>query len=197
MSNTDGTSRGLFWGVILIVIGLLFLFDQWDWLEIGDLWPLIIIAVGVYYIIKSRNGIDDTRRDPSGFGDHSITSDSQQVNFSNSMGDIKVKVTSKKFQDGTIRTTFGTINVDLQDIDIESGESILRLETTFGEIKILPPRNIAFMVDASNTAGDMTIFNEKKSGWRQETLYRTDTFDAAKKRLKISASLVFGDIKVG
>jgi len=197
MSNLQGTSRGLFWGVILIIIGFLFLFDQWNWLEVGDLWPLIIIAVGVYYIIKSPSSYDNGRSRPSGFGDQTITSDSQQVNYSNSMGDIKVKVTSRKFQGGTIRTTFGTVRVDVQDIDIESGESILRLETTFGEIKILPPRNVAFMVEASNTAGDITFFNETKSGWRQETTYKSDTFDSAQKRLKITASLVFGDLKVG
>lgn len=196
MSNSRQISQSLFWGAALIIVGLLFLFDQWGWLNIGDLWPLIIIGVGVYLIIKSRTETHPHRDHKSSFGDRAMTTDSQQINYSNTFGDIKVKINSKKFESGYIRTSFGTVKADLTDLDIESGERILHLETTFGEIEVLPPKNVAFSVEASNTAGDVKIFEEKRSGWRQEVTYKSDAYDSTDKKLKILASQVFGDMKI-
>lgn len=43
--------ESLFWGVVLLVIGILFLLDNLGfhidvWEIIGDYWPLILIAIG-------------------------------------------------------------------------------------------------------------------------------------------------------
>lgn len=43
-------------GVVVVIIGLFFLAEQfwgsfWDW---GRLWPVILIAVGVYLLLRSR-----------------------------------------------------------------------------------------------------------------------------------------------
>lgn len=47
--------ESLFWGIVLLCIGLLFLLDNmgvdidiWDF--IGDYWPVILIAIGVKQI---------------------------------------------------------------------------------------------------------------------------------------------------
>lgn len=197
MSHHTGISRSIFWGTTLIVIGVLFLFDQWGWLDIGDLWPLIIIGAGAYLIIKSRTtGTHRVHGHSTSMGDQSVATDSQTVNYSNTFGDIKVKITTKKFEGGNIHTSFGTVRVDLEEMDIESGERILHLETTFGEIKIVPPRNVSFSVEASNTAGDIKIFEDKRSGWRQDVSYKSDDYDSATKKLRIVTSQVFGDMKI-
>jgi hypothetical protein len=54
----------LFWGVILLIVGALFMLDNFGvdidlWEIIGDFWPLILIAIGlkniwIYYSAKSR-----------------------------------------------------------------------------------------------------------------------------------------------
>jgi lia operon protein LiaF len=47
----------LFWGILLIIIGLLFLFDNLEWMDfnfwdfLGTYWPLILIFIGVKNII--------------------------------------------------------------------------------------------------------------------------------------------------
>ncbi len=47
------------WGIILIVLGTIFLLDEWipDF-DFGKFWPLILIAVGGYIIFKDRDKID-------------------------------------------------------------------------------------------------------------------------------------------
>ncbi len=41
-------------GVVLIILGVLFLLDRWFNIDFGDLWPLILIAIGVWLIFKDR-----------------------------------------------------------------------------------------------------------------------------------------------
>jgi phage shock protein C len=50
-SNKSGSVVG---GIVLIGLGVLFLLDQWFDIDLGDLWPLILIAVGVWLLFKDR-----------------------------------------------------------------------------------------------------------------------------------------------
>lgn len=42
-------------GLVLIVLGILFLLDNYFDIRFGDLWPLILVAVGVGLLWRSRN----------------------------------------------------------------------------------------------------------------------------------------------
>jgi phage shock protein C len=42
-------------GLVLIVLGVLFLLDNYFDIRFGDLWPLILVAVGVGLLWRSRN----------------------------------------------------------------------------------------------------------------------------------------------
>ena len=47
------------WGIILIILGTIFLLDEWipDF-DFGKFWPLILIAVGGYIIFRDKDKID-------------------------------------------------------------------------------------------------------------------------------------------
>lgn len=47
------------WGLILIVLGTIFLLDEWlpDF-DFGKFWPLILVAVGGYIIFKDKDKIN-------------------------------------------------------------------------------------------------------------------------------------------
>jgi hypothetical protein len=46
-------SRGLWWGLALIVVGLLLLADQFlPGVSLWQYWPLIIVAIGLATVIK-------------------------------------------------------------------------------------------------------------------------------------------------
>ena len=56
----------LFWGLILLIIGVLFMLDNFGididiWEIIGDFWPMILIAIGaknvwLHYQNKNKTG---------------------------------------------------------------------------------------------------------------------------------------------
>lgn len=70
--NPNSTKNSLVGGVVLIVLGVLFLLDRWFNIDFGDLWPLILIAIGVWLIFRDRingqppfgNGPSDTVTPP-------------------------------------------------------------------------------------------------------------------------------------
>jgi hypothetical protein len=46
----------ILWGLVLIGIGAVFLFDRMDWVEIGQLWryiPVLMVAFGVHQMLSS------------------------------------------------------------------------------------------------------------------------------------------------
>ena len=43
---------GLVAGTVLILIGSLFLVDQFGWFEFRELWPVILIGVGLVMIVR-------------------------------------------------------------------------------------------------------------------------------------------------
>ena len=47
---------GLVAGTILILIGSIFLVDQFGWADFGELWPVILIGVGLVMIVRHLAG---------------------------------------------------------------------------------------------------------------------------------------------
>jgi len=196
MFHHSDKSRGLFGGIVIIIIGVLFLLDEFRLLDVGELWPLAIIALGMWMIIKARSRRNGDSSHDHGFGDQTFISDTDNVLQSNTFGDVKVTINSKDFKSGEIRTIFGDVKVDLTKLDIKEGEQALRLNTIFGDIKISAPKELPLLIYSSNTAGDLKIFDEKRSGWRQTMTYKSENYDTATKKLKIITGQIFGDVKV-
>ena len=62
MASKDKNS-GMVWGLILVLIGVLFLFQNFDMLDIGDIistfWPLILVAIGLKILYDRKSANDD------------------------------------------------------------------------------------------------------------------------------------------
>ena len=53
-TSTSGKNERLLGGIIIIVIGVIFLLNSvFPWIAIGRLWPLILIAAGIIFIIQA------------------------------------------------------------------------------------------------------------------------------------------------
>lgn len=52
--NNSSQTGSVVWGILLIVLGVLFLLDRWFDIDFRDLWPLMLIAIGVWLVLRDR-----------------------------------------------------------------------------------------------------------------------------------------------
>ncbi|GAB4046677.1 PspC domain-containing protein [Spirosoma foliorum] len=62
--------RSIIGGAVLIILGVLFLLDRYFDIDFGDLWPFVLIAIGLWLIFKDRikppYDTTNTNNDPNG-----------------------------------------------------------------------------------------------------------------------------------
>ena len=188
-------SSELFWGVLLITLGVVFLLAKLDIMDIGDFfrifWPVILIAVGLRLILK-RNAAAMA----SGSQENLTPSDAQTVKYSKMFGDVKLRFESQDFNGGSSSTMIGEIALDLSQSNIKSGEKILRLSGVIGEISVLLPKTLKVSVKANVTIGDIKILDTTDDGFFINRTYQSEGYETAKKKLNISISQVIGDIEI-
>ncbi len=181
------------WGIILIVIGLIFLLNNYGILEIGDiigtLWPLILIFIGLS-MLRRRH----VERDADGSGEHGgriVSMSSQSLDVSSVFSDIRFKARGDEFSGGYANNVFGLISIDLGTITKITGNGRMELHSVFGDIVVHLPENIALEVSGKSIFGCMTAPDGSKVQTRR---YRTPGSEEAVDKLSIRVSQVFGDI---
>lgn len=186
--------RNLFWGLVLITIGVLFLLDNMGIADFSFLlktyWPIIFILWGIHILLrkKQQSHIEITT-EPS-------ESVANLIHRSNIFGDEEISVNSKNFKGGSISNIFGDIDLDLSKAVIADGEHILRLNSVFGDIIIQAPKDCGIAVAASVVFGDLKVFNEKAEGIFKDINATSPGYQTASKKIKIHVSQIFGDLRI-
>lgn len=145
--------------IVLILIGTVFLLDDFfpGIILRTYLWPLAIIALGVFFIIKPRhrhfnreeqdnsNTPDQGNSNMGGSentfaGKNQSWSEKDFIDSTSFFGGTKKNIVSKNFRGGDITNIFGGCEIDLTQADI-SGTVKLDLTQIFGGTKLVVPSN--------------------------------------------------------
>jgi len=184
------------WGIILIIVGLVFLLHNYGfmdfWRLVGILWPLLLIWWGYTMIRRSRAGSGEQRA-AKVFGDQSLTIDTDEIRQSTVFGDIRLTVSSGDFKGGSASVVFGDLFIDLGSVEGLRSPARLRLETVFGDIVVRLPSHVAVELHTSRVFGTMTTPNGTHF---HGNLYRSHDYDTAAERIEIDISQVFGDLEI-
>ena len=193
----------LFWGILLIILGILFLLDQFYYIDFGDFvstfWPLILIIIGIKIILdkkKKENPDYESSEKKFSTADKIYSSDKDQFTESNVFGELQINLSSKSFSGGTVSNVFGDIHIDLSNV--QSTKNICRLSVTgvFGDIVIKTPKDIALRVRSNVVAGNVLVKGDKRDGFLAKMDYMDDNYDSADKKIYIQSSVVFGTISI-
>lgn len=227
--NEHKNQGRIFWGLLLIVLGILFLLDQMGRLDFGDLvgryWPVIFILIGVSILLSNNfrnvgSGIffilfgtfflllrmrifdqavwhyvwplaiiavglwillrPSLHRDKKKIPE--MTGDDLAINqvFSST----KRKVESQNFQGGKAEVVFGSAEIDLRAAKLAGGQATLVLSVVFGSIEVFVPRQWQIVLGGTPVLG--SIESRKAAVPDGE---KTGT-------LSIQGSAVFGSIEV-
>jgi predicted membrane protein len=196
------TTKHSFWpGVILVVLGVLFLLDTLEVSSFGHIvrtyWPLILIIVGIALLLKSqRDWMTAGASTPQAEGYHGVETSADVISESSVFGNIFVKPTSKNFRGGSISAVFGNIELNLASVELALGEQHLGVHGVFGGVRITLPKDVGLMVKGNCLFGEVTVLNQKRGGIGSEVIHKSDNYDTAEKKLNITASQVFGDLRI-
>ena len=197
-----------FFGYILIGIGIVGWLRHMpfvpfvEFLNFGDLWPLILLGFGLWLILNKneRNNHDhyekfgNLHQDRQNFNplDGETFSNPSTSNASNFPSDFidenavftttKKLITSQSFKGGKTSSVFGHIMLDLRQAKLAPGEHVLDVSAIFGGVELYIPQDWKVIVNVSSVFGG---FDDK----RFPNFNSTPSTDSV---LVIKGSVVFG-----
>jgi predicted membrane protein len=199
------SSGRIWWGLVLIVLGVLFLFDNIRLIDFGEIlhtwWPLLLVIWGLAILVRRMNipQVGDAKPGATSdhlFGDTNEQSTADRISYSGVFGDTRVRVSSSDFKGGTVSTVFGDTLIDLSPSSLHDGENTLKVSGVFGDIDVIAPREAGLAVSATTVFGNLTVNEMHKEGFSSSVQYESPGYVTAPKKLRIVMSQVFGDVSV-
>lgn len=188
--------------LILIVIGLLFLFDNLNlidsWTVIFKYWPILLIILGIHLLTRKSYASSQWtgQKSTEGAAPADFTSDEEVITRSDVFGDVRTKISANQFKGGVCSTVFGDIDLDLTDCRLADGAHRLKVSAVAGDVTIRVPASMPISASASIVAGDIQLGENRSSGVVRSLVFTTADYHSADRKLFIQISLTFGDITV-
>ncbi len=170
--------RQLGTGLILIVIGCIFLLIKWDILGVSFwkvFWPALIIAVGLWILLKPRF---------RGFEGKVPEIKEDDLDAFVIFAGINRRLESKEFRGGKATALFGGIELDFTSAKLAGNQATVDLTAMFGGIDIRVPRNWKVVVDSHAILGGV------------DDKHRTESEEQIEATLFIKATAIFGGIDI-
>jgi predicted membrane protein len=201
MSQT-GKNNGIFWGGMLILFGVLFLLDNFYFLDFGDIistyWPLILVAIGVKILFDHRRQQTETDefKSEQRVDIHGGTSQTDGISESNVFGDINLNIASENFLGGSVSNVFGDMKLDISKSKLQTGTTKVFISGVFGDVTVVAPKDIPLKTRNTSVAGDINVRGSKKDGLFPKLEQTEDAYETSNSKLFISVSIVFGSINI-
>lgn len=195
-------SRSLTFGVILMVVGFLILFDRMGVLDFGEVvstyWPLILVIIGLRVILFPKEPepqvVQLEHPEPASQPETAEVTQTSILDEQHIFGDVRRRISSLRFAGGKCSVVFGDIDIHAEGIELEPGQRTLYLNCVFGDIRLRLPDTMPMLVRANTAAGDIDIKGIRGEGLFVQRAYKSSDFESASTRLIVVASILFGDI---
>ena len=165
-------------GIILILVGGFFMLANLDVLEYNlwhVLWPVLIIAVGLWILFRPR--FKGTKKKAPEVKEDDLGA---FVMFAG----IDRRIESQSFRGGKATALMGAVEIDMRDAKLEGNEATLELTAILGAVEIRIPREWKVEVDSSAILGAV------------EDKFKSDSLETTQSTLYIKASAILGAIEI-
>ena len=161
-------------GSIWIVFGSLLLGERLHLISSGlRFWPLLLVAVGVWIMVRSM-----TAAGPSGLTDSSARLSALAV-----LGGVDRRVTAEGFQGADITAFMGGGKLDLREAKISGPEAVVDILAVMGGFEIVTPETWHVIVDVVPLMG----------GYEDKTRHPADP---SAPRLRLRGFVMMGGLEV-
>jgi predicted membrane protein len=193
IKEEESMAQKSFWtvvfGILLILIGLLALLDSLElirfWPTLGKLWPLILVALGIWLLFRR-----------SYFSSSDVLSIKEGKKYSKAFGNLRIDANNIDPHGLDAEMGFGDIEVNLSKANFSDRENVINLGLGFGDIKVWVPGEVKVSATGTCGAGDVDILGKHADGLGKRVDYQDEGYEIAQRKLKIIAKLGFGDIRI-
>lgn len=195
----------VWWGVVLIVLGILFILDEHSKVRISEvllsLWPLLLVGAGLYLIVHARRPVDESALVTApladiGIGRRVVETTSASVRVGNIFGDVRSRVEAHDFTGGSLSTLMGIVTADLTKAALAPGEHALKIDSVMGSVVVRLPRGMAYAVTADGVVGTVRAGRTVRNGFFPSVHLVSDGYREAAGRIHLDISTVFGEVRV-
>jgi len=167
-ASCQGSSIG---GGMLALWGTLLLAQNFGYLSWGQIWPLVLIVVGVLMVWQSFR-LKNLNLNLGG-----------KMHPTSVFASVERTITDQNFQQGKAETVFGSIQLDFLSADMTE-KAVLEIAAVFGSVEIRIPSSWNVAVEAT------TVFGSA------ENKTRPPLTSSAPKTLVVRGEVVFGSLEI-
>ncbi len=170
-----------FAGIILILVGAAFLLPDVFNLPFETrqlIWPLVLILIGVFIVIKTQN----SKRKPVFFPHSETTNGNEHIEEVAIFGGGKRVIASQNFKGGNVTAIFGGVELDLTDAELSDDGAVIQLSCIFGGATLIVKPEWDVQVQVTSIMGG---FTDKRKVYKQTGATPT-------KKLIIKGEAIFG-----
>ncbi|MFZ4739568.1 MAG: LiaF domain-containing protein [Bacteroidales bacterium] len=162
-----------FWGIILIILGVLFLVQEFLNIDI-PFFTILISCLFIYLGVKLINGNINTKKmdNLNVFGSHILAYSDGLYDYSN---------------------VFGESKLDLSTIEINEDKTI-EINCIFGDFKVKLSENLNYKILSNTVFGKTSLFVRSTDGFGNQ-IYIPSNYNTNLPCLTIKSSVVFGQIE--
>jgi predicted membrane protein len=179
-------------GLALVVVGVVSVANSIGLINfsVGYLfslfWPLILVSLGLAILLDANRRASTV----------AAPSSPERIEHDMILGDLKLNQAGWQLRNVRASTIIGDIEIDLVKARIPDGETTIDLRAVIGDIDIRAPTDLPVALDLQCTFVSVT-----RDGRKQDIILRRYTnappdYDSAPRRVRIRASLVFGDLNL-
>ncbi|MCX7874774.1 MAG: cell wall-active antibiotics response protein [Melioribacteraceae bacterium] len=147
-----------FGGYFFITIGLISLLKHIpfnplvSFLTFGNLWPLILIGIGIWMIMNLRSDKYENKINFD-FTEKVDSTNENLINESVQFTSMKKIINSENFSGGNINVWFGELKLDLTQSKLKEGDNTLNVNIMFGSLELRVPTDWKVNTSISATFG--------------------------------------------
>lgn len=137
-------TRNYLKGLFMILIGGCFLLPKLGlpWVSGAVMWPVVLISIGLVFLFRPRkrdNWKHRMRNEFAGSRHNQSHSTDGFVRSENVFGGVRQVVLDEVFKGATLHNTFGGTVIDLRRTTLAEGETYIDIECAFGGVEIYVP----------------------------------------------------------
>jgi len=157
---------------VLLALGAIFKINVWAFC-----WPLVLILVGVWFLVRPR-----------------LLSEGTLSNI-HPLGGVR------RFGKWTVANEeiwmfVGDIDLDLLQADIPAGETVLRVFGFVGDVDLTLPRDVGLSYTSTAFVTDSRVNERKLEGFLIPTSFASENYATAEKRIRLETLFFIADVKV-